>query len=116
MTTKRSQSQDPRLCHHTFADGRRCRMLRNEHPYLCPFHARQREQYREAKELQDEILSLQYRLTTAADIHHVLSKVFDALAQNQITPRMAGKLGYLCQVLLQSLAQRRIPKQVRWRS
>jgi hypothetical protein len=46
----------------------------------------------------------------------MLSKVFDALAQNQITPRMAGKLGYLCQVLLQSLAQRRIPKQVRWRS
>jgi hypothetical protein len=27
MTTKRSQSQDPRLCHHTFADGHCCRML-----------------------------------------------------------------------------------------
>jgi hypothetical protein len=40
---------------------------------------------------------------TAADINHVMGKVFTALAQNRIPQRTAATLAYLGQVMLLSL-------------
>jgi hypothetical protein len=48
-------------------------------------------------------ISLTGDYLTAADINHVLSKVFTALAQNRISQRTAATLAYLGQVMLHTL-------------
>jgi hypothetical protein len=103
MTATRSTSSD--LCQYTFSDNRQCRMLRMEtHPTLCPFHARDEQQILECPKLGTEIAtSLTGDYLTAADLNHVLSKVFTALAQNRISQRTAATLGYLGQVMLHTL-------------
>ena len=84
MTPTRSTHSE--FCHYTFSDNRRCRMLRHtNHPTLCPFHARDEQQLLESHNLGAQIAtSYTGDYLTAADINHVLSKVFTALAQNRI--------------------------------
>ena len=103
MTATRATSSD--LCQYTFSDNRHCRMLRMEtHPTLCPFHAREEQQILECPRLGTEIAtSLTGDYLTAADINHVLGKVFTALAQNRISQRTAATLAYLGQVMLHTL-------------
>ena len=100
-----TRSTHPEFCHYTFSDNRRCRMLRQtNHPTLCPFHARDEQQLLESHNLGAEIAtSYTGDYLTAADINHVLSKVFTALAQNRIPQRTAATLAYLGQVMLLTL-------------
>lgn len=105
MTAKRSAPSDSHLCQFPFADGRKCRMLRQQdHPTLCLFHARQEEQLLESQRLGAELsASLTGNFLTATDINFVLGKLFTALAQNRIPPRNAATLAYIGQLLLHSL-------------
>jgi hypothetical protein len=99
------RSTNPEFCQFAFSDNRHCRMLRQKnHPTLCLFHARAEQQLLESHNLGAEIAtSFTGDFLTAADINHVMSKVFTALAQNRIPQRTAATLAYLGQVMLLSL-------------
>jgi hypothetical protein len=103
MTDSRSTNSE--FCQFAFSDDRHCRMLRHQdHPTLCLFHARDEQQLLESHDLGTEIAtSFTGDFLTAADINHVMSKVFTALAQNRIPQRTAATLAYLGQVMLHSL-------------
>ena len=105
MTAKRSSPGNSHLCQFPFADGRKCRMLRNQdHPTLCLFHARQEEQLLVSERLGAELsASLTGNFLTATDINFVLGKLFTALAQNRIPPRNASILAHIGHLLLHSL-------------
>ena len=104
MSTKRS-SDSSKSCLFSYSDGRRCRMMRSsQHPSLCHYHARIEQQYLEAQRLGAEIsTTLTGHFHTAADINHVLGRVFTALAQGRINRRSAATLIWACQLMLQSL-------------
>ncbi len=93
------------LCQFSFADGRTCRMLRQpDHPSLCVFHARAERQLLESDRLGTELAaSLTGGFMTATDINFVLGKLFKAIAQNRIPPRIAANLAFVAKLLLQSL-------------
>ncbi len=93
------------LCQFSFADGRTCRMLRQpDHPSLCVFHARAERQLLESDRLGAELAaSLTGGFMTATDINFVLGKLFKAIAQNRIQPRIAANLAFVAKLLLQSL-------------
>ena len=100
-----SRSANPKFCQFAFSDNRHCRMLRyKNHPSLCLFHAHAEQQLLESHRLGAEIAtSFSGDFLTAADINHVMSKVFTALAQNRIPQRTAATLAYLGQVMLLTL-------------
>ena len=89
-------------CTFLCADGRRCRMLQSRaDSTLCPHHAKQDAQRREAEKLTAELAA--GNLNTVTEINAVIGRVFQALAQGRITARTANTLGYLGQLLLQSM-------------
>jgi hypothetical protein len=102
---KRSNAANHDLCHFSFADGRRCRMLRHpDHPGLCPFHSREERQRIESERIGTELAAtLTGHFYTATDVNHVLGKVFTALAQDRISIKKARALAYLGQLMLQSI-------------
>jgi len=95
---------DLQRCQFFFADGRRCRSPRGEaHPTLCVSHARSEAKAAQAASLADELAPLSGSFNTASDVNHVLGNLFSLLAQNRIPRRNAVALGYLAQLLLQTL-------------
>ena len=93
-------------CDFETSDGRRCRMPRhNDHPALCPFHAREEMQLLESLRLGSELsASLTGQFMTATDINFVLGKLFTALAQGRIPRRNAATLAYIGHLMLHSLS------------
>jgi len=100
-----TRSTNPKFCQFAFSDNRNCRMLRHKnHASLCLFHSHAEQQLVESHRLGAEIAtSFTGDFLTAADINHVMSKVFTALAQNRIPQRTAATLAYLGQVMLLTL-------------
>ena len=96
---------DSGLCQFSFVDGRTCRMLRqHDHPTLCIFHARAERQVMESDSLGSELAaSLTGGFMTATDINFVLGKLFKAIAQNRVQPRIAANLAFVAKLMLQSL-------------
>jgi hypothetical protein len=80
-------------------------MLRqHDHPTLCIFHARAERQIIESDRLGSELAaSLTGHFMTATDINFVLGKLFKAIAQNRIQPRIAANLAFVAKLMLQSL-------------
>ena len=80
-------------------------MLRQpDHPSLCVFHTRAERQLLESDRLGSELAaSLTGGFMTATDINFVLGKLFKAIAQNRIQPRVAANLAFVAKLLLQSL-------------
>src|SRR5690242_8605389 len=106
------QSTDSR-CLRTFSDGRQCRMLRRHgHLSLCVFHAREEEQLYETEKLAAELACLSGNLNTGLDINHILSKIFQALAQRKISAREATAFAYIAQLMLQSMPY--VKNEIRW--
>src|SRR5213082_3117048 len=101
----RAALDESALCQFSFADGRACRMLRQaDHPSLCVFHARAERQLLESDRLGSELAaSLTGGFMTATDINFVLGKLFKAIAQNRVPPRIAANLAFVAKLLLQSL-------------
>jgi hypothetical protein len=99
---------DPQRCQFFFADGRRCRTSRwQAHPALCFTHARkQAGPYPQSDPHSDvavDLAPLSGEFRTATEINRALGKVFLLLAQNRMNRRNAVALGYLSQLLLQTL-------------
>ena len=113
---KRSNAANHNLCHFSYADGRRCRMLRHrDHPGLCPFHSREERQRIESERIGTELAaSLTGNYLTASDINHVLGKVFTALAQDRISIKKAKALSYIAQLMLHSLRWAKNETQIRY--
>jgi len=93
---------DSERCQFAFADGRQCRM-----PALCAAHARAQAAKKpgsaaEPVELID-LDPLSGEFTTATEINRALGKVFLLLAQGRIPRRNAVALGYIAQLMLQTL-------------
>jgi hypothetical protein len=93
------------LCQFSFADGRTCRMFRQQdHPSLCVFHARAERQVIESDRLGSELATtLTGRFMTATDVNFALGKLYKAIAQNRVPPRNASNLAFVGKLLLLSL-------------
>ncbi len=92
-------------CHHTSADGRRCRMLRGEgDPSLCPEHRRQQFPPHLAPEaVAAELLGSIEDFQSATAVNQVLGRLFALVASQRIPPRHAVVLAYIGQLLLSSI-------------
>ena len=106
-STKQSRTRnavDPtQLCQFSFADGRRCRMLRHQsHASFCLVHAREEQQLLAQEEIGQELVSISGQFRTTTDINHVLGKLFNLVANGRIPARRAENLTYLAQLLLYS--------------
>ncbi len=105
LSRSRIATDESSLCQFSFADGRTCRMLRqDDHPSLCVFHARAERQIVESDRLGSELAAtLTGRFMTATDINFALGKLYKAIAQNRIPPRNASNLAFVGKLLLLSL-------------
>ena len=91
-------------CQFSFADGRRCAMLRwPKHALYCLPHAREEQQLLALDQLGRELASLSGEFKTANDVNHVLGKVLALFARNRLARRDAVAFAYMGQLLLQSL-------------
>ena len=93
------------LCAFTFADGRQCRTPHHSgHPHLCYFHAQKEAEALAAKQAGKDISSFFFaNLLTACDLSAAMARLFSAVAQGQIKPKVASTLAYLSQTMLQSI-------------
>lgn len=114
MTETQTQTDDS-VCLRQFSDGRRCRMLRKPgHSSLCVFHAREEQQLLEQERQRKERDKLAAELATLGSegrissdqVATVMTSTFRALAKGRISPRDARTLGYLGQLVPQSLRAR----------
>ncbi len=104
MSTIRSKDRT-RLCAFTFADGRQCRTPRRSgHPHLCYFHGQKEAESMAAKQAGEDISSfLSTNLLSACDLSAAMARLFSAVAQGQIKPKVASTLAYLSQTMIQSI-------------
>jgi hypothetical protein len=102
VTRKKDRSG---LCAFTFADGRQCRTPRRSgHQHLCYFHAQKEAQGRAAKEAGEAISSFFFgNYLSACDLSAALGRVFSAVAEGHLKPKVATALAYLGQTLNQSV-------------
>src|SRR5882757_11562427 len=93
------------LCAFTFADGRHCRTPRcSGHLHFCYFHAQKEAQSLAAQQVgQDISRFLPAKLLTACDLGAAMSRLFCAIAQGPVKPKVASTLAYLAQTMLQSI-------------
>jgi hypothetical protein len=93
------------VCSFTFADGRQCRLpRRQDHPYLCLFHAKKEAQILSGEQAgQDIARFLTGNYISACDVAKSLSRLFSAVAQGHIKPKTAATLAYLGQTIVQTL-------------
>ncbi len=91
-------------CHFTYADGRRCRMLRMDgHASLCREHLRQHLQPEPEPSIAAELLGSINDFSTATAINKALGRLFAMVAGGRIPPRNAALLTYISQLLLTTL-------------
>jgi len=103
--SKSKKDRSPNLCAFAFADGRQCRMPRcSGHLHLCYFHAQKEAESLAAQQVGEDISRfLPTKLLTACDLGVAMSRLFCAVAQGQIKPKVASTLAYLAQTMLQSI-------------
>jgi hypothetical protein len=94
-------------CNFQFADGRRCRMLRDPRQTLCLFHHRELLQLQSAEEIGAELLALGGNFQDPIALNFVLGKLFAHVATGRMHRRQASTLAYIAQLLLQTLDTRR---------
>ena len=102
---KSKKDRSSGLCTFAFADGRQCRTPRcSSHPHFCYFHAQKEAESLAAQQVgQDISRFLPNKLLTACDLGVAMSRLFCAVAQGQIKPKVASTLAYLAQTMLQSI-------------
>ena len=94
-------------CNFQFADGRRCRMLRDPRQQLCLFHHRELLQLESSEEIGAELLALGGNFQDPIALNFVLGKLFAHVATGRMHRRQASTLAYIAQLLLQTLDKRR---------
>jgi hypothetical protein len=103
--SKPKKDRSTNLCAFTFSDGRQCRTPRcSGHLYLCYFHAQKEAESLAAQQVGEDISRfLPTKLLTACDLGAAMSRLFCAVAQGQVKPKVASTLAYLAQTMLQSI-------------
>jgi len=100
MTSNNSDSR----CQYKKADGRRCRMLRAlDHPTFCSHHAGWLNDDKPPEDLTPELLGPLGDFRSMAAINYALGKLALLVASRRISTREAATLGYLFQLLLQTV-------------
>ena len=98
-----STNSDSR-CQYKKADGKRCRMTRAvDHPAYCSHHAGWLKDEKPPEDLTPELLGPLGDLRTAAGVNYMLGRLVLLVASRRISTREAATLGYLGQLLLQSV-------------
>jgi len=96
-------------CKYTNAEGKRCGMFRAaDHSSLCSHHAAKlAEQKANEKfppeDVTSELLGPLGDFRTAAAVNYTLGKLVMLVGSRRLAPREAATIGYLCQLLLQSI-------------
>src|SRR5260370_5590279 len=103
--SKSKKNRSTNLCAFTFADGRQCRTPRcSGHLHLCYFHAQKEAESLAAQQVGKDISRfLPTKLLTACDLGVAMSRLFCAVAQGQVKPKVATTLAYVAQTMLQSI-------------
>jgi len=98
-----SHNSDNR-CQYKKADGRRCRMIRAlDHPNYCAQHAGWLTDAKPPEDLTAELLGPLADFRTVAGINYAIGKLALLVASRRISTKEAATLGYLFQLLLQSV-------------
>jgi hypothetical protein len=91
-------------CQHISPRGQHCRMLRLSDEALCPFHLRQTQASQSDPEiLAAELLESTGNLNTADRVNALLANVVKQLARQRISRQDAIAIGYLAQLLLNTV-------------
>ena len=93
------------LCTFTFSDGRQCKLPRHvKDPDLCYFHAR-RERQRLAAEDAGRFVAegISTDFVSACALSGTLGRLFRAVARGDVSPKTAHTLGYLAQIMAQTI-------------
>jgi len=101
-------------CQQTTSDGRRCRMPRvNSSVSYCGTHllAQRKRLRQEASRRPQDALDGVTDLRSATAVNHVLGNLTTLFTDGRIDYRKAVVLGYLCQLLLQTI---NMAKDERW--
>ncbi len=96
---------DQLRCAFTFADGRRCRMLRHpEHPTLCVAHARQEQDPHAARVLAATRLEAETHIPIALDnraaVRRAIRRIYHMAADQRIDVQRALAMAELARLLL----------------
>ena len=96
-------NSDPR-CQYKKADGHRCRMTRAlDHPHYCAQHAGWTSDGKQPEDLTPELLGPLGDFRTVAGINFAIGKLALLVASRRISTKEAAALGYLFQLLLQTV-------------
>jgi hypothetical protein len=91
-------------CQHISPRGQHCRMLRVDDESLCPYHLRQtRANQPDPETLAAELLESTGNLNTADRVNALLANLVKQLARQRIDRRDALAIGYLAQLLLNTV-------------
>ena len=92
------------LCTFTFADGRRCSSPRSSAKYdFCFFHLVKLRQRQLAEQAGQEIAApFDTDFVTACDLNAAFTRLFSAVAQGLIKPKVASTLANIGQLLLRN--------------
>jgi hypothetical protein len=92
------------LCTFTFADGRRCTSLRSGTKYdLCFFHLVKLRQRQQAEQAGEQVAApFDTNFATACDLNAALTRLFSAVAQGLIKPKVATTLANIGQLLIRN--------------
>jgi len=91
-------------CQHISPRGQHCRMLRVDDESLCPFHLRQtRASQPDPGTLAAELLDSTGNLNTADRVNALLANTVKQLARQRIDRQDALAIGYLAQLLLNTV-------------
>jgi len=100
MTSNTSDSR----CQYKKADGHRCRMTRAlDHPSYCAQHAGWLSDGKPPEDLTAELLGPLGDFRSMAAINYALGKLALLVASRRISTKEAATLGYLFQLLLQTV-------------
>jgi hypothetical protein len=99
-----STTDSDNRCQYRKSDGKRCRSLRApDHPSYCSQHAGWLLEGKKPEDLTADLLGPLGDLRTAAGVNYMLGRLVLLVASRRITTREAAVIGYLGQLLLQSV-------------
>ena len=102
MSTTNSDNR----CEYRKSDGKRCRSPRAvDHPSYCAQHAGWLLEGKKPEDLTPELLGPLGDLRTAAGVNYMIGRLVMLVASRRISTREAAVIGYLGQLLLQSVGE-----------
>jgi hypothetical protein len=102
--SKKPSKDRASLCTFTFSDGRRCSSPRSGAKYdLCFFHLVKLRQRQLAEQAGQEVAApFDTGFVTACDLNAAFTRLFSAVAQGLIKPKVASTLANIGQLLLRN--------------